>query len=541
MRGRAGAAAGIAAVLALAIGMAWWGKRPAERPRPAPRIAQPSAPGGEPPVEPPDEPPVKPPDPPPVEPPAARGWRFGDDVTPFLERGPFSLRATCGECHATPGPGVDIKGEWPRIVMEMKRLLVVSGKQPDEAALQEIQDYYVKHAPARFERLPSTAGSGALEFRREAFGNPMRKDSKVANVNVADLDGDGKPEVVVCDGVANAVSIVRHRPTGWMEEVIASCEVPVHSAVFDADRDGDLDIAVAGLGNLFPTDNLVGSVLLLVNAGPKGWERRELLKDQPRVADVEPADVDGDGDVDLVVAAFGWRKSGSIGWLRNDGAKWELMKIADRPGAIHVPVADLDADGRPDFVALVAQEAETVTAYMNKGGTFEAKTLFDARNPQYGSSGLQLADLDRDGDLDILFSNGDALDNLSGTPKPYHGVQWLENRGKLEFEWHDIGRCYGPYRAAAADLDGDGDSDVAVAVLFGMWTDSGQSGLLWYENDGKMSFTRHDVPSPSHLVTLAAGDLDGDGALEIVTGRMTFENAPVHGEELLKWSISRKK
>ena len=79
------------------------------------------------------------------------------------------------------------------------------------------------------------------------------------------------------------------------------------------------------------------------------------------------------------------------------------------------------------------------------------------------------------------------------------------------------------------------------AVLFGMWADEKQAGLLWYENDGKMAFTRHDVPSTSHLVTLAAGDLDGDGTPELVTGRMTFASSSVRGDGLLKWGVTKRK
>ncbi|MCC6740293.1 MAG: VCBS repeat-containing protein [Planctomycetia bacterium] len=549
MSGRAGPVAVIGALMAIGLGLSLWGrKREPAVPRrgPAPAVAPPAAPAqappeAPPPSDPPPPPPDDPPEPPPPPPAAARGWRFGDNWLPLLERAPADIRATCGECHAPPAPDVALSADWPRLFAEMRRVLADQRKAPDEKAWADLQEFYVLHSPAAFAELPRAAGPGALRFTKTGLGNPAREEAQVTNVNIADLDRDGKPEILVCDKGSGTVTQLRRSGQEWAETTLGAFEAPGHTATFDADGDGDLDIAVAGLGSVMPSDDLVGYAALLVNRGEKGWERRDLATGQPRIADLQPADVDGDGDMDLVVGAFGWRKTGYVGWLRNDGASWTLVRIADRTGPIHVPVADLDGDGKPDFVALAAQEAESITAWMNRGGTFEGKLLFEARNPMYGSSGIALVDLDRDGDLDILYTNGDALDDPRAAPKPYHGVQWLENRGGLNFEWREIGRCYGPYRAVASDLDGDGDLDVAVAVLFGRWDDPEATGLIWYENDGKMSFTRHDVAAPSHLITLDAGDLDGDGLPELVSGRMAVGYTGARGEPLLLWTSSRPK
>lgn len=518
------------------------GKRPAPPAPPAPAAAAVPEPAPHPIPEPAPPAHEPPPEPPPEEPTGERGWRYGDDLSDFIRRGPKGMEAMCGQCHAVPPPGAIVKAEWARIFLDMNRYMMQAGTPADPREIGTIQEYYIAEAPVDFRRLPLSADPGRLEFRHAKLGGRKRDVAKIANVRIADLDGDSKNEILVCDVWANDVSLFRRGPGGWTDQVLAACDGPARATPFDADGDGDADIAVAVLGAMQDNDEAIGSVLLLVNDGGKGWERRVLAKGLQRVADVQPADFDRDGDLDLAVAAFGGLRKGSIGWLRNGGATWDYVKIADRTGAIHVPVADFDADGRPDFAALVAQDDETVTLYMNREAGFEAKRIFAAGNPLFGCSGMEVVDLDRDGDVDVLFTNGDALSDPCMMPWPYHGVQWLENTGKLEFRYHDIGRCYGSFRATAADLDRDGDLDVAVAVMFGMWADARETGLLWFENDGRMNFSRHDVPAPRRFITMDAGDLDGDGTPELVTGQMDFfSSASAEGEELLLWTVTERK
>ena len=130
-----------------------------------------------------------------------------------------------------------------------------------------------------------------------------------------------------------------------------------------------------------------------------------------------------------------------------------------------MPVADLNGDKRPDFVALVAQQYEHVVAFLNRGPGrgFRQETIFRAITPVWGSSGIQLVDLDKDGDLDVLMTNGDTLDDF--TIRPFHGVRWLENKGEFPFVQHDLVAMPGVHRAQAVDIDGDGDLDVFACAF----------------------------------------------------------------------------
>ena len=62
--------------------------------------------------------------------------------------------------------------------------------------------------------------------------------------------------------------------------------------------------------------------------------------------------------------------------------------------------------------------------------------LWGSTNADFGSSWMTLVDLDRDGDPDILYANGDAFEYAPPNSRPWQGIQWLENRGDLKFEFH---------------------------------------------------------------------------------------------------------
>jgi len=242
----------------------------------------------------------------------------------------------------------------------------------------------------------------------------------------------------------------------------------------------------------------------------------------PRVADARAGDLDGDGDLDIAVAAFGYDQGETL-WLRHeDGWQFTPHVLLSLPGAINAIINDVSGDGVPDIVALVSQEWEEVWAFVNDGrGGFTSRLLWGSTNPDFGSSWISLADLDQDGDPDLLYSNGDAFDYAPANSRPWHGIQWLENQGQLRFEVHRIGDLSGASSPQAGDVDGDGDLDVVVVSAYNQWNDPAAQSLVWLENNGQQQFAMHDVTAnPTHLVTLAAGDVDGNGTLDLVTGGM---------------------
>jgi hypothetical protein len=377
----------------------------------------------------------------------------------------------------------------------------------------------------------TTAGSDkAATGERIDFLEPMSvgfeitEPPLISHIQPADLDGDGLLDIIVADARGNFVSWIRQHPAGIFTEEILADELiaPAHVQVIDFDLDGDLDIMVAVLGQLFPNNDKIGSVVILENDGQNKFIKHVVAEKIARVSDVRAGDLDGDGDMDLVVAQFGY-DDGETRWIENLG-DWKFRShiLQYLSGPINVELTDIDSDGDLDIISLVSQEWEEIYCFINDGkGNFTPKLLFGSSNEDYGSSGIALSDLDMDGDMDILYSNGDAFDYIPPQGRPWHGVQWLENKGGLEFEFHRLCNFTGATNVRAADFDNDGDMDLVAVSAFNIWSDPESQSFIWLENDGNMNFTRREIAKkPTHLLTCEPGDFNNDGLMDVVTGGM---------------------
>jgi hypothetical protein len=446
------------------------------------------------------------------------------------------LAFKCGICHVVPEPDVVGRAGWSSViehmgsVMETRRMVNYS-----ESEWLDILHYYSMFSPELQPLLNPDPVASPLAFEPSemlAVGSTAYENT-ISNVNLVDLDKDGKLEVLACDFTTGELFWVQpghntRSGRGWSVDTLAVLPNPGHTEVHDYNRDGLSDIVVACLGTMFANDSLFGSVVLMTNQGARAdgtgfrFSADTIMRGLCRISDVRPGDFDGDRDIDYVLSSYGMINEGELGWLENRGGMdYTYHRIVKKAGGIHVPPIDLNGDGNLDFIALIAQEYEEITAFINNGkGEFEPRLLFKAAAPTFGSSGIEMVDLDKDGDQDLLFTNGDNFD-LPGAlgPFPYHGVQWLENTGRMNFKYHGLLGFYGAYKADAGDMDNDGDLDIVVVSLFNYWNDPARQSIIWLENDGKQNFKPRGIGnSVTHLISVDLGDLDNDGRLDAVSG-----------------------
>jgi hypothetical protein len=371
---------------------------------------------------------------------------------------------------------------------------------------------------------PTNTNQPTLTYVPVPVGFPMQGDPVITHAAIYDLDGDGLPDILVCDAQSNRVDWIRQYPRGVFTEYPLGqpIEGPAHVSVADINGDGRPDLLVASMGVVLPNDDRIGKVVIMENLGNGIFTNHVIAENIPRVTDVRAADLTGNGRLDLVVGQFGYVE-GQIRWMENLG-DWNFRShiLFEKPGTIMTPVADFDGDGKPDFAAVVAQNSQQeVHLFRNLGnGEFKDNILWKGPS-QWDGSGMDVADVNGDGLPDLIYSNGDGFDTGFYGPAPWHGLQWLENRGNGNFIYHRIGDSPGCYSPVATDFfhRNNGHKDIVTVSCFTKFNDTESVSLTAWLNDGHEHFTSVPLAHlPTHLITVAAGDLDGNGVPVLVTG-----------------------
>ncbi len=335
---------------------------------------------------------------------------------------------------------------------------------------------------------------------------------------VADLNGDGNLDLVqpnsgadpTTAGPTSGVNIRLGNGTGQLAAPTANATVstgasPDNVTLGDIDGDGDVDMLVSNGGNgpypisVFKNDgNAVFTPAANGTINSGGFNRSMTL-----------GDIDGDGDLDLVTTngdylyVFGNNGSGTFTQLVNYTNSASFQPVYN--AVENVTLADVDNDGDLDALATL-RNAGVVGVRLNNGaGTFSGST-----NVQVGTyaRALAVADVDGDGDLDFVTANNNATTPLS--------LRLNDGSGNFTAPATEPAlpvNSYG-YSVRLGDLDGDGDADIAV-------TASNTYALL---NNGAGTFARpaNGGVIATDLSNLWLADFNNDGALDVAGMDYTF-------------------
>lgn len=286
------------------------------------------------------------------------------------------------------------------------------------------------------------------------------------------------------------------------------------------------------IGQLNPNNGRWGKGDLYQFADSRwGRQPKTLFDSLQRPVQITGADLNGDGRQDYVVCEFGFL-TGALSWLEA-GADGRFLRhvLKPLPGAIKAYVNDWNGDGRPDLCVLMAQGDEGIFLYTNKGGGNFAEQRLLQFPPVYGSSYFELADFNKDGHPDIVYTCGDNAD-YSPVLKPYHGVYLFMNDGANGFSQKYFFPINGCYKAMARDYDGDGDMDLATISFFADYAHQPEEGFVYLENKGGWNFQPYTVPAAAsgRWLTMDAGDVDGDGRIDLVLGNFFMGPTIMHAK-----------
>jgi len=265
----------------------------------------------------------------------------------------------------------------------------------------------------------------------------------------------------------------------------------------DVDGDGDMDV----LGAAF----LANAIAWWENDDGSGtsWTKHTVDGDFRNARSVYSDDVDGDGDLDVLGASH---FDDDITWWENDdgsGTSWTEHTInGEFNGASSVYSEDVDEDGDLDILGAAAGDFD-ITWWSNDDGSGTSWTEYIV-DGDFGGYSVYSEDVDGDGDMDIL-----------GAAFLADDITWWENLDGSGTSWAEHlvdGQFYSAVSVYSADVDGDGDMDVLGASQL-------NDDITWWSNDDGLgtSWTEHTVDGNFDIANCVySADVDGDGDMDVL-------------------------
>jgi hypothetical protein len=351
--------------------------------------------------------------------------------------------------------------------------------------------------------------------------------SQSYSVAISDLDGDGKADLVIANHFSNTISILRNTSTSGSigsgsfatKQDFATGAQPHSVAIGDLDGDGKPDLAVSnyasGTVSVYRNTSTSGSI----GSGSFATKQDFATATNPGLLAI--GDLDVDGKPDLIVAngldntvsvLRNTSTSGSIG----SGSFAAKQDFTTGTNARFVAIGDLDGDGKPDL-AVVNSGSNTISILRNTStignigsGSFAAKQDFATGS---GPNSLAIGDLDGDGKADLAVTNG-----TSTTVSLYRNTSTSGSITSGSFATKvDFTTEASPISVAIGDVDGDGKLDLAVSHyysdLISVLRNTSTSGSIGSGSfAAKVNFTTGSTAPYSMVIS----DLDGDGRPDLV-------------------------